>query len=244
MDIPRTFYDRVEYLFPYPVASCLSKFRETQKGAEKINVFIKLFDIIIKYCTIIALCNYFSDRKNDESCDSSVLNFLKDGKSDSAGWLEILKLILKNYLSRRDEFFIPELCSFIFDSDDKLTENFERLEECINISGKILDKQGGLYFEKLEVLVIELLEELSFFQNYPLIKPIIVTPQGENFSLNAYRCMGSDAKFKYDRITCKSPFTLQKLQLLNPQKKRIAGTPSIFISGLMYGMPENPYIYF
>lgn len=221
MDIPQTFYDRVEYLFPYPIASCLSKFRETEKGIEKINAFIKLFDIIIKYCTIIALCNYFSDRKNDEACDSPVLNFLKDGKSDSTGWLEILKLILKNYLSRRDEFFVPELCSFIFDSDDKLTENIERLEEGINISGKILDKQGGLYVEKLEVLVIELLEELSFLQNYPLIKPIIVTPQGENFSLNAYRCMGSDTNFKYDRITCKSPFTLQKLQLLNPQKKEL-----------------------
>lgn len=221
MDIPQTFYDRVEYLFPYPIASCLSKFRETQKGVDKINAFIKLFDIIIKYCTIIALCNYFSDRKNDESFDSPVLNFLKDGKSDSTGWLEILKLILKNYLSRRNDFFIPELCSFIFDSDDKLTENFEKLEECINISGKILDKQSGLYSEKLEVLVIELLEELSFLQNYPLIKPIIVTPQGENFSLNAYRCMGSDIKFKYDRITCKSPFALQKLQLLNPQKKEL-----------------------
>ncbi|MEQ8224558.1 MAG: serine/threonine-protein kinase [Candidatus Eremiobacterota bacterium] len=232
MDIPQTFYDRVEYLFPYPIASCLSKFRETQKGVEKINAFIKLFDIIIKYCTIIALCNYFSDRKNDESCDSPVLNFLKDGKSDSTGWLEILKLILKNYLSRRNEFFIPELCSFIFDSDDKLTENFERLEEGINISGKILDKQGGLYSEKLEVLVIEVLEELSFLQNYPLIKPIIVTPQGENFSLNAYRCMGSDTKFKYDRITCKSPFSLQKLQILNPLKKELLELHPFLFPGL------------
>ncbi len=232
MDIPQTFYDRVEYLFPYPIASCLSKFRETQKGVEKINAFIKLFDVIIKYCTIIALCNYFADRKNDEACDSRVLNFLKDGKSDSAGWMEILKLILKIYLSRREEFFIPDLCSFIFDSDNKLTENFERLEEGINISGKILDKQGGLYSEKLEVLVIEILEELSFLQNYPLIKPIIVTPQGENFALNAYRCMGSDTKFKYDRITCKSPFALQKLQLLNPQKKELLELHPFLFPGL------------
>ncbi|HPZ09260.1 MAG TPA: protein kinase, partial [Candidatus Eremiobacteraeota bacterium] len=181
------------------------------------------------------LCDYYGTKKNNSETDNLIWDFLQD-QHDLSSWFEILKHILRTYKQRKEEFFLPELLNFMFDDAGNPTENYEKLEEVIRIVNKFdskgyeAEKQSTFYFEKLEILLIELLEELSFLQEYPLIKPIVITPYGDNFVMNAYRCMGSNTNFKDDRINCSSLFSLQKIHLLRPKKKEVLELYPLFLS--------------
>lgn len=226
MNIPRTFYDRVESFFPYPIASALRAIRETPAALDRFNKFIPFITLIIKYCIFIILSYYRSDKNNGSEIDIETEQVFSE-KSNFPALVDYLQKLLKFYSQRKDAFIIPELYSFIFDSNGKHTDNLDRLKHIISIYNKFKGKkckdkkEASLYFEKLEVLIIELLEELFFLTQYPLINPVMVKSQDNKYLVNAHRCMGFDSLFKYDRLKAAEPFTEDRLQILNPEKNTL-----------------------
>jgi len=136
------FRQKILLNYPNPLALTYKRMDDQSledSPSQKHLLLGDLFEVVLKYCSSIAIGQYFKDKKLDAKINRQLQNL----KRPSLGhWISFLRDILNYYHKSKYELLLPELYDFY----NKKNKSLKASQECYKYIGELLEtkKYGGI----------------------------------------------------------------------------------------------------
>lgn len=220
---------------PYPLATLVRKMQVEGDWDRKVLQALDVFEVIVKFTTLSLLADYLGRpaERTDELDQAIVAAF----RRPTLGQLiELSVRVLRSYAERGIELFIPELRALYFDAEGGRAPGSRALQALTSYRNRLKHGAEGVREEDVFRLDFEgdaqprletgerrvgikqhlaqLLHEVAFLHNYPLVYLTSMTYEHGTFAYGYERCTGAYPDFDHGMFVWGAPLENKQLYLL------------------------------
>jgi hypothetical protein len=161
--------------YPAPIAHAYVGLGEAASPLDRLFALKDLFEVTLKYCAIVMLQDYVRLKLHSTPVDSAIVQHL--AQPQLGHWNHLLREIARCCQNERQKLTVPQLVDFYFEPwGTPRKRGHEVVNELIKFRNKVIghrarprDKEANQIFEKTRPLVEEMLTDLRFLADYPLL---------------------------------------------------------------------------
>ena len=192
--------DHIRDKYPQPIAYrfvLLEEALNESSWAEAKDSFIELCEVVMQYCSAIAVQSYLQAEIVHSDRTTSMIRGLQKKAFSVGEWCGLLRETLKCFIGYEDKLFVPDLLSFYYKNDaGNMTKTAAFLNKIPNIRNR--EKGHALRREDFDKVVMEylpqvgaMLSELDFLRKYLMFAPS--NREGNSYSIMAFTGHGRPA---------------------------------------------------
>jgi CRP/FNR family cyclic AMP-dependent transcriptional regulator len=231
---------------PYPLATLLRKMRVESGWGRKVLQALDSFEVIVKLTTLALLADYLTQpHRRTEELDQTVVAAFR--RPTLGQLIELSGRVLRSYSARLNELFMPELYALYFDGEGGRTAGARALQALLAYRNRLKHGAEGVRDEYgfrvdfegnsqpradagergsgIKQYLTQLLQEVAFLHDYPLIYLTSMTYEHGTFEYGYERCTGAYPDFDHGVFVWDAPLENKRLYLLRRDGRALALEP-------------------
>jgi serine/threonine protein kinase len=216
----------IENKFPYPIAKPFEQLRAFDDWRAEIPQLANIVAASIEYLAIIALAEYGALEQKDPSLSERLGKDFKMPLSHG-GWAGVLRSVLAFMRDQHRDITVSELLEFYFSKRGQSTTSLEnKINDLVRFRNELVKRAGERIpsrseHVRLKKALVDMLRELSFLKDYPLLTILNSSTEGGIKWHNCYLHMGSRGMFEKVRVESDLDIESNRVTLLNLAKREL-----------------------
>lgn len=216
----------IENKFPYPIAKPFEQLRGCDEWRSEISQLANIVGASVEYLAIIAVAEYGALEKKDASLSEA---FARDFKMPLSygGWAGVLRRVLSYMRDQECDIAVPELLTSYFSTRGESTPGLEeRINELVRLRNELIKRAAERTPSRTEHVrlkkgLIDLLKELSFLEDYPLVTILNSSTEAGVKRHNCSLHMGARGMFEKIRLESDLDIESNRVAILNLAKREL-----------------------